>query len=129
LAEVQEESTPPATAIPRTRLYNSRFVVLAAACLVLIVALSGFFHARNPAPSPSTEFRQVTTAEAYDVSPTFSPYGTSIAYASDKSGNFEIYVRSVSATGREIQITSDGQGNLDPAWSPDGKLSADHANE
>jgi Tol biopolymer transport system component len=42
-----------------------------------------------------------------------------LAYSSDKSGNFEIYVKQLTPGGGEIQLTSDGQQNIQPTWSPD----------
>ena len=63
---------------------------------------------------------QFTASPGLDLHPTFSPDGTNVAYASDRSGRFEIYVHPVASGGREVQITSDNQQNLEPAWSPDG---------
>lgn len=70
-----------------------------------------------PPPSPPV---QLTTSAGLDVSPTFSPDGAQLAYASDRSGSFEIYVRPVSG-GREVQVTSDAGQNILPTWSPDGQ--------
>lgn len=64
---------------------------------------------------------QVTTSDGLDVNPSLSPDGSSIAFSSDQSGNFEIYVKSLAPGGREMQLTSNDSGNFDPAWSPDGK--------
>ncbi|MEE9263317.1 MAG: DPP IV N-terminal domain-containing protein, partial [Vicinamibacteria bacterium] len=68
--------------------------------------------------------RQVTTSTRLDMSPSFSPDGSTIAYSSDKNGTFEIYLRSLTPEGTEIQLTSDGQPNVRPAWSPDGQYIA-----
>ena len=65
--------------------------------------------------------RQITDSLGLDLYPTFSPDGAQIAYCSDRGGGFEIYVRQLIAGGREIQITSDGQDSLQPAWSRDGR--------
>lgn len=64
---------------------------------------------------------QVTTSASLDVYPSFSPDSHVLAYASDKSGAFEIYARQLTAGGSEIAITKDGGQNLQPAWSPDGQ--------
>jgi eukaryotic-like serine/threonine-protein kinase len=58
---------------------------------------------------------------ANEVQPAFSPDGRWMAYASDESGLYEVYVRPfpVTAGGGKWQISSGG-GKM-PAWSRDGK--------
>jgi Tol biopolymer transport system component len=68
--------------------------------------------------------RQFTVSAGVDQHPTFSPDGASIAFSSDRTGRFEVYVQPLAAGAKEIQITSDGQQNLDPTWSPDGQYIA-----
>jgi Tol biopolymer transport system component len=70
---------------------------------------------------------QLTSSTGLDVFPAFSPDGRTLAYASDRSGRFEIYRRPLGPGGREIQLTTDGLQNLSPAWSPDGETIAYHA--
>jgi hypothetical protein len=53
------------------------------------------------------------------INPSFSPDGRWIAYASNETGNVEIYVQPFPSTGAKFQITRDGAGH--PLWSPDGK--------
>jgi len=65
--------------------------------------------------------RQITTWPGLDSNPAFSPDGEAIAYSSDHTGTFEIYIRLIGLDGRDLQLTNDGQQNFDPAWSPDGK--------
>ncbi len=67
---------------------------------------------------------QVTSSPGLDMSPSFSPDSSSIAYSSDKGGSFEIFLRPLVSGGREILVTSDGKQNVQPAWSPDGKYIA-----
>ncbi len=51
--------------------------------------------------------------------PTWSPDGSLLAFASNRSGNFEIYVRRVEG-GQEVNITNDPAEDYQPAFSPDG---------
>jgi Tol biopolymer transport system component len=73
--------------------------------------------------------KQVTSWAGLDVFPSFSPDGNSIVYSSDHNGSFEIYAKQLMPGGREIQLTSDGQQNLQPFWSPDGQRIAYHSNK
>jgi Tol biopolymer transport system component len=59
-------------------------------------------------------------ASAYDnLSPSLSPDGRWIAYASDEQGRFEIYVRPFPGPGGRWQVSKDG-GN-EPRWSHTGR--------
>ncbi|MBK5291718.1 MAG: PD40 domain-containing protein [Acidobacteriia bacterium] len=70
---------------------------------------------------------QLTTSTGLDHSPTFSPDGSRIAFSSDRSGGFEIYLRPSRAAGREVQLTQDGGENVHPALAPDGQEIAYHS--
>jgi len=59
----------------------------------------------------------VTPYTEYD--PSISPDGHRIAYASNVTGGFQIYVRFL-AGDTPIRLTTAGGPNLEPAWSPDG---------
>ncbi|MGH9603269.1 MAG: protein kinase domain-containing protein, partial [Terriglobales bacterium] len=52
--------------------------------------------------------------------PTWSPDGKLLAFASDRSGNFEIYVRRIEG-GQDVNVTSDPGQDYQPAFSPDGQ--------
>jgi eukaryotic-like serine/threonine-protein kinase len=54
-----------------------------------------------------------------ELSPVFSPDGKWIAYHSNESGRFEVYVQPFPAGGRQTQISFEGGGF--PRWSPDGR--------
>lgn len=59
-------------------------------------------------------------AEAYNQrSARVSPDGKWLAYASDESGPFEVYVQSFPAGGGKVQVSI--KGGERPAWSRDGK--------
>jgi Tol biopolymer transport system component/CubicO group peptidase (beta-lactamase class C family) len=69
---------------------------------------------------------RLTTNLAEDYWPTWSPDGTQIAFASDRDGDFEIFVLSVADALQNAgkyepdQITHEAGNDLEPAWSPDG---------
>ena len=62
---------------------------------------------------------QVTASLGLDKDPALSPDGQSLAWSSDASGRFEIYVKRLGDGEQGRQLTSDGQQNVEPAWSPD----------
>jgi len=70
---------------------------------------------------------QVTTHEGLDLTPALSPRGDALAFASDRSGALEIYVRPAGDGATELPLTSDGGQNVQPAWSPDGTQLAYHS--
>ncbi|HEV2743602.1 MAG TPA: hypothetical protein VGV91_10625, partial [Rubrobacter sp.] len=61
----------------------------------------------------------------YDQSPEWSPDGAQIAFASDRTGNFEVYRMKAAPEGtrnRPINLTKNPTPfDQDPTWSPDGK--------
>jgi TolB protein len=66
---------------------------------------------------------QITTDPADDVMPSFNPDGSSVAFASNRAGNWDIYTISTDGT-QTVQITNDADHELHPSWSPDGKMIA-----
>jgi Tol biopolymer transport system component len=51
--------------------------------------------------------------------PTWSPDGTTLAFVSNREGNFDIFVRRIEG-GHEVNVTSDPGQDFQPAYSPDG---------
>jgi len=92
-----------------------------AGCLLAVAATLIWLVTRSSPKPRLARTTQFTTSEGLDTDPTFSPDGGAIAYTSDRTGSFEIYVRQLGLGGREIRITSDGGQNVQPAWSPDGR--------
>jgi Tol biopolymer transport system component len=64
----------------------------------------------------ATPFRRTAAAEQH---PALSPGGKWVAYASDESGRFEVYVEAFPAGGRRLQLSVDG--GREPLWAPDGR--------
>jgi Tol biopolymer transport system component/DNA-binding winged helix-turn-helix (wHTH) protein len=99
-------------------------MALTAACAtVALLAFPAWMLVRSGAPRleqpPERKLWQLTSAGRLEGEPTWSPDGRSIAYTSDRSGNFDIWVQPVSE-GSPIQITSGPARDWQPSWSPDG---------
>ncbi|HKP68601.1 MAG TPA: winged helix-turn-helix domain-containing protein [Pyrinomonadaceae bacterium] len=94
----------------------------AAGLLVLFAAIGTYFYLTARAgPVPTVaRTRQITSFTGLDLYPAFAPNGTTLAFASNKTGAFEIFVRQLIPGAGEIQLTSDGNQNFQPAFSPDG---------
>lgn len=106
---------------PRRRVWLG---VGAVAVVALVVAGGLWFWRSGSSPLHAVKVAkvtQVTSSPGLDDYPSISPDGKNVAYCSDHTGSFEIYVRSLVPGAKEIQLTSDGQQNFEPAWSPDGQ--------
>jgi Tol biopolymer transport system component/DNA-binding winged helix-turn-helix (wHTH) protein len=90
-------------------------------------AAGGWLWLDRGADEPRPIFpRQLTTSAGVDLFPALSPDGERLAYASDRSGAWEIYLRPT-AGGPDRPLTSDGYQNMQPAWSPDTRRIAYHS--
>lgn len=67
----------------------------------------------------SGEFR-LTTNDATDVNPAWSPDGTRIVFMSTRDGDPEIYVMNTDG-GEQTRLTTSSSIDTNPVWSPDGK--------
>ena len=74
-------------------------------------------------PAEHGQVRNITRSQGVrEMDPSWSPDGRWIAYLSDRSGEYEIYVRSQDGSDDERRITTDGEvWRFPPAWSPDSK--------
>jgi serine/threonine protein kinase len=65
------------------------------------------------------ELARITPPLGRAESASWSPDGNLLAYASDRSGDFDIYIRR-SGGGEDVNITNDPGQDIQPAFSPDG---------
>jgi Tol biopolymer transport system component len=63
--------------------------------------------------------RLFVESPSYETAPRFSPDGHWIAYASNESGRYEIFVRPYPGPGGKWQISIDG--GTEPVWNPKGR--------
>src|SRR5207249_1319773 len=78
--------------------------------------------AEDPHPNGARQPFPVIKSEFDEWSPHVSPDGHWIAYASDVTGSYEVYVRRLTAEGKVAEATrvSIG-GGLQPRWAPNGR--------
>jgi Tol biopolymer transport system component/DNA-binding winged helix-turn-helix (wHTH) protein len=124
-------ATPAVSAVPPPARHRT-WAVPVLALLVIAGALAfGYRRGRTREAEPPALAAlwpsQFTNSRGLDAFPALAPSGTSVAYASDRTGGFEIFVRALAAGASEMAVTSDGQQNVQPAWSPDGQYIAFHS--
>jgi TolB protein len=63
---------------------------------------------------------RITTGTWNDIAPALSPDRTRLAFASDRGGNWDLYVMALN-TGEITRVTNSAQYDSAPSWSPDGQ--------
>ncbi len=63
--------------------------------------------------------REVVSTKASELSPRISPNGKWLAYTSNESGAFQVYVQQVPGPGTRIPVSV--EHGIEPVWSRDGK--------
>jgi Tol biopolymer transport system component/DNA-binding winged helix-turn-helix (wHTH) protein len=109
--------------VPATGRAGWRSITVAASVALALVGAAIPWLMRAPVArfdqSPERNLWQLTSTGRLEGEPTWSPDGQRVAYSSDRSGNFDIWVQPVSA-GSPIRITSEAARDWQPSWSPDG---------
>ncbi|MEJ7654854.1 MAG: hypothetical protein WKH64_16715 [Chloroflexia bacterium] len=63
---------------------------------------------------------RLTTSEAFESDPSWSSDGGKIAFASNRDGNFEVYVMDPDG-GNQMNISNNAAFDGKPVWAPDGR--------
>ena len=66
----------------------------------------------------SAELKRLTSGDWNDITPSLSPDGDSIAFASDRGGSWDLYTMEL-GTGATTQVTNTRDYDGSPVWSPD----------
>lgn len=107
----------------------ARFRAGLVAAAVIVVAGSGAMYQVMPAldradvAAIEPRLWRLTSGGRLETEPTWSPDGRSIAYSSDRAGNFDIWVQGIDQA-EAFQLTTDPGRDWQPSWSPDGGLIA-----
>ena len=97
-------------------------VALVAALLGALAAWR--FAGRASAARPRlSQLARITQTIGRSEWPTWSPDGSLLAYSSNRTGDFEIFVRR-GDSGQDVDITNDKSQDVQPAFSPDGSTIA-----
>jgi len=89
-------------------------LVLGAVGVELIVSRRGTGQSRA-----AMRFITITNFSGVEAQPSLSPDGRSVAFVSNRDGQFDIWV-GLAAGGRLIRVTNDSSVESHPSWSPDG---------
>lgn len=65
--------------------------------------------------------RQITTHEAHDINPVFSPDGRQIAFSSNRYGSYDVFVVPFEG-GPPKRLTFDSANEMVNDWTPDGRF-------
>jgi DNA-binding winged helix-turn-helix (wHTH) protein/WD40 repeat protein len=119
--------TAASAVVPEERTRRAA-ILLGAGSLAVLVSVGWWAVRQRTADhaaairSPSLTGRgltRLTFGEGLQTDVTWSPDGQRIAYASDKAGNFDIWVQSV-AGGEPTRLTTSPDNDTQPAWAPHG---------
>jgi len=86
-------------------------------CSLVWIALGGLAAADSDSDVPiPASYEQITFTEKHDADPSVSQDGKWIAFASDRTGNYDLYVRELAGQG-ETQKTFHSKHDRHPSWS------------
>jgi serine/threonine protein kinase len=104
---------------PRKPLVIAAFGLALLSAGAYWLSMRGFRVSREPDARTIIEVERLTHDPGFSEWPTWSPDGSLLAFASSRSGNYEIYVRRVQG-GQEVNVTNNPAQNFQPSFSPDG---------
>jgi serine/threonine protein kinase len=111
---------PAAVAVPLRRFSSRWPAPLITGALLAAVGTWMLTGSRPMSDTPLiTQVARLTHDPGISEWPTWSPDGSLLAFASNRNGNFDVYVRRIEG-GQEVNVTNNASEDFQPAFSPDG---------
>src|ERR671919_2045050 len=71
-------------------------------------------------PISGGEATRITSGQAYDMQPAFSPDGKKLVFISDRNGSENVWVANADGTKPRAITTTERENHMSPVWTPDG---------
>ena len=110
------DATAPATTLGRSGVLRLAIGLVAG---MLLAGAGVWLWKLGAPPGPAMRFSAVTNFAGVQAQPALAPDGRSVAFVSNKDGNYDIYVGLISG-GSLVRVTNDPNLKARPCWSPDG---------
>jgi Tol biopolymer transport system component/predicted amidohydrolase len=72
-------------------------------------------------PVTGGEATRITSGQAYDMQPAFSPDGKKLVFISDRNGSENVWVSNADGTKPRAITTTERENYMSPIWAPDGE--------
>ena len=72
-------------------------------------------------PITGGEATRITSGQAYDMQPAFSPDGKKLVFISDRNGSENVWVANADGTKPRAVTTTERDSYMSPTWAPDGE--------
>jgi Tol biopolymer transport system component len=121
LDDANDESpdAPPPGFGARWRRRAIEWSLLVAAGAIATTLLSGYWRSPSVPPAEAMRFSLVTNFAGVEAQPSLAPDGRSVAFVSNRDGQWDLYVGLVTGGGL-VRLTNDANIEERPRWSPDG---------
>ncbi|MBI1762960.1 MAG: protein kinase [Acidobacteria bacterium] len=123
--EKTAERNPTIFPVPKKMTRRKKWMIAGLTVLTMIGTSAAYLAyqylqvRRNNTPPAQLVLSQLTFDPGLQGEPTWSPDGRFIAYSSNRSGNFDIWLQQVGG-GNPVQVTKDPAHDWQPEFSPDG---------